>query len=69
MQLAVFPTEVYMIGGSLDENLNEISDEVRCWSLVDNKVRLKAKMLYKQVDFAICVDKNLVFCVGGCANW
>lgn len=26
-------------------------------------------MLYKQIDFAICVDKEQVFCVGGCANW
>ena len=41
MQLAVFPTKVYLIGGSLDENLNEISQEVRCWDLKDNSVHLK----------------------------
>ncbi len=69
MQLAVFPAKIYLIGGSLDDNMNEISDEVRCWNLTDNKVCLKSRMLYKQVDFAICIEKDLVFCVGGCANW
>ena len=69
MQLAVYPTQVFMIGGSLDENLNEISNELRSWSLIDNKVRLKAPMLYFQFDFSVCIDKHLISCVGGCASW
>jgi len=58
MQLAVFSTKVYLIGGSLDANMNEWSDEVRRWDLKDDRVYLCSNMLYKQIDFAICVDRH-----------
>lgn len=62
--------KVYLIGGSFDEHLNEISDLMMEWSLFDNSIRYKTKMPFKQFDFSTLSSTDLkIYCVGGCKNF
>lgn len=53
----------------MDENLNHIVDDVLKWNLQNNEVTKCKPMPYKQIDFAICLHRELVFCIGGCFSF
>mmetsp|Transcript_11341 Transcript_11341/g.11363 ORF Transcript_11341/g.11363 Transcript_11341/m.11363 type:complete len:257 (+) Transcript_11341:299-1069(+) len=56
---------VYFLGGSLDANLDILTNQVFEWNLVTNKIKMKQNMIYKAIDFGSCYLNGVIYVVGG----